>query len=306
MLKDRFGRAIDGMRISVTNRCNYRCFFCHNEGLRKEVNVELEPSDWGFLAKVGVELGIVDYKITGGEPLLRGDIVEIVDEINRAGGKVSVVTNGSLLWRYVHRLVGKVDHVNVSLFSLNPKLYVEVTGSPLEPVLDGLRTALDYGLKVKLNYVVTSLNLPEYVDIVNFAVKNGFDLNIIELIPLGLSKEDWSKLHVGLEDVARFLEHLSTAKKVKKLHNRTVYVLGNGVEIATITGYDNPAHCLNCTRIRVSPDGRIKTCLYVEQPCLNAYDKIVNRDRDGLIDVLKKAVQLREPFFRNKTAVSRL
>lgn len=296
MLVDKFGRRVDGFRISVTNRCNYRCFFCHKEGVGK-AGPELKPSDWGFLASVGVELGIREYKLTGGEPLLREDIVDIVRELWSAGGLVSITTNGSLLSQYASRLVDYVDHVNVSLHSLDPMIYYELTNGSLEKVLLGLIAAKDAGLKIKVNYVVTSMNISEFPSMIDFAAKHGFDLNVIELIPLGLSNADWAKLHVDLQSIENYLRNISIMVFNRELHNRVVFKLSSGINVSLIKGFCNPVHCLHCTRIRVTPDGMLKTCLYLDG-FIDAGRNIIERNKSGLIEDIHRAVLIREPYFK--------
>lgn len=296
MLIDRFGRKVDGFRISVTNRCNHECFFCHREGVSGDYE-ELKPSDWGFLAEVGVELGIIDYKLTGGEPLMRNDIVDIVRGIWNAGGSVSITTNGSLLSIYAKELVDYVDHVNVSLHSLDPVLFNKLTQGKLEDVLYGLEIARENGLRVKLNYVVNVYNMNEFRSMIRFAETYGFDLNIIELIPLGVDGSIWSSLHVDLGSVEKYLEASSIETFRRELHNRVVFKLSSGISVSLIKGFCNPIHCMSCTRLRVTPGGSIKTCLY-SNAIIDSRRNILERDRKGLIENIHKAVLIREPFFK--------
>lgn len=297
MLIDRFGRKVDGFRISVTNRCNYNCFFCHREGVFTS-SIELKPSDWGFFAEVGVELGITEYKLTGGEPLLRGDIVDITKMIRDAGGSVSITTNGSLLSRYARELVNYVDHVNVSLHSLDPELFNKITNGRLDDTINGLKLAKETGMRVKLNYVVTTLNTKEFYTILRFAEENGFDLNVIELIPLGLEKDEWARLHVDLSTIESFLEERSIRISTRELHERVMYFLPSGIKVSVIKGFCNPVHCMHCTRLRVTPSGVIKTCLYGGFSIDSSSKNIVERNRKGLIDDIQEAVLMREPFFK--------
>ncbi|MEM4690827.1 MAG: GTP 3',8-cyclase MoaA [Desulfurococcaceae archaeon] len=296
MLIDRYGRIVNGFRISITSKCNYNCFFCHREGV-DNTEFELKSSDWGFLASVGVELGILEYKLTGGEPLLRNDIVDIAREIWLSGGTVSLTTNGSLLSIYASKLVDYVDHVNVSLHSLDPRTYYDLTRGKLENVLVGLDVAKNVGLKIKINYVVTSINIHEFLNFIGFVEKHGFDLNIIELIPLGLSREDWLNLHADLNNIENFLKNVSVEVFNRELHNRVVFKLRSGIVVSLIKGYCNPIHCLHCTRLRVTPDGRFKTCLYLDK-YINARKNIIERNRRGLVEDILNAVLIREPYFR--------
>jgi cyclic pyranopterin phosphate synthase len=287
------------MRISVTLRCNHSCIFCHREGIFGARNRELSPSDWGFVARVSVKHDIRDYKITGGEPLIREDIVDIVHEIRSAGGKVSIVTNGSFLEKYARGFAEEgVDHINVSLHSLKPEVFKLITGGDLERVLRGIDEALNYGLKLKLDYVVLSYNISEFRDIIRFAEERGVDLNIIELIPLGLTLEKYKTLHTGLDEIIDYLEKNSVEKHIREFQSRPEYVLSSGIRVVIVKGWYNPELCMHCTRIRMTPDGYIKTCIFRNDTLVNARKAILERDEEGFVEALRKAVMLREPFFK--------
>ncbi len=301
MLIDKYGRPLTHMRISVTNRCNHECLFCHHEGINDQLYSELDFDDWVFVVDVAYSLGIKYYKITGGEPLLRSDIVDIVNGISSVGGLVSIVTNGSLLKHYAKDLSEtKLSHINVSLHSLRSDVFYRITRGYLDRVLEGIREALDYGIKVKIDYVVLSINIKEFRDILDFAERKGIDINIIELIPLGISREDYNRLHTPLDKIIDYLEKHSIEKHIREFQSRPVYILSSGVKAIVIKGFCNPELCMKCTRVRMTPDGRIKTCLFRNDNLVNAREYIVNRDREGLIEAFKKANMLREPFFKPK------
>ncbi len=301
VLIDRYGRPLTHMRISVTLRCNHSCVFCHREGITSMTQRELSSSDWGFVAEVGVLQGIKYYKLTGGEPLIREDIVDIVREIRSVGGIVSIVTNGSFLAKYASRLSEeKVDHVNVSLHSLNEKVFNIITRGKLEPVLKGIEEALNHGLKLKLDYVVLTYNADEFREIISYAEEKGIDMNIIELIPLGLAKNEYEKLHVPLDNIVAWLNENSVRVERKKFQSRPVYVLPSGIKVTVIRGFCNPEMCMNCTRIRMTPDGKIKTCIFRNDTLVDAREHVLNRDREAFIKDLEKANMMREPFFKQK------
>ncbi len=301
MFIDRYGRPVDQMRISVTLRCNHSCIFCHREGINGTEYKELTADDWGFVARVSVKNDIKYYKLTGGEPLVKDDIVEIVHNIREAGGIVSITTNGSLLSIYAKKLAEeKIDHINVSLHSLNSDIFREITRGNLERVLEGIDTALSYGIRLKLDYVVLTYNANEFIDIINYAESKGVDLNIIELIPLGLSKSEYYKLHLPLDKIIEYLEEKSVAKKIRKFQTRPVYIMPSGINVTVIKGWCNPDLCMRCTRIRMTPDGKIKTCIFRNDLLVDAWKEIKNRDENRFEKALKKAVDLREPFFKSK------
>ncbi len=300
VLVDRYGRPVTHLRISVTLRCNHECIFCHREGIFTNPIVELEPWEWGFVAKVGVKLGIVNYKLTGGEPLVRGDIHEIVEEIHNAGGKVSMVTNGSLLKYYADKLANAgLEQVNISLHSLNPYTFYEITRGRLEKVIEGIKSAKQAGIRVKIDYLVLSLNSKEYKDIIGFAEKHGLDLNIIELIPLGLVGEEYWKLHYPLKEIEEYLEKHSIKKYYREFQFRPTYVMPTGIKVSIVKGYGNPLLCARCTRLRATPDGKLKTCIYVNKT-VDMRPAIINRDEKQLEEKFREAVRLREPYFKFK------
>jgi len=299
VLIDRFGRALTHLRISVTLRCNHNCIFCHREGIDYVVSTELSAEDWGFVAKVSRELGIKYFKLTGGEPLVRKDIVDIVKYIVESGGEVSLVTNGSLLKHYISGLAeAGISYINVSLHSLKKDIFRRITGGNLDNVLEGIEEALKYNIPLKIDYLVLTYNKEEYLDIIKYAEKRGINLNIIELIPLGLSVNKYSELHYTLDDIIKYLEEHSLRKYHKDFQSRPEYIMPSGIKITVIKGFCNPDMCMRCTRIRMTPDGRIKTCLFRNDTLVNAREYIIMRDEKGLIESFKKANMLREPFFK--------
>ncbi len=298
MLKDRFGRPVTHVRLSVTNRCNYSCVYCHREGLTYS-SEELSPEDWDFFIRVATGLGLRYYKVTGGEPLLYGGIVDVISSVRRYGGIPSITTNGYLLKEFAEPLSrAGIDHINVSLHSLKRDVFAALTGyDALDKVLSGIREALNYGIKLKINYLVLKPNLSEIWSLLDFASSNGLDVNVIELIPLGVSKELYESLHVDLDGIVSYLETVSIKKHVEQFQNRTVYTLPSGIKVYVIKGYGNPLMCAGCSRIRVGPDGKLKLCIYREV-YLDLKQSIKARKEFEVMEILAKAVEAREPYFR--------
>jgi len=302
-LQDRYGRRVDNLRLIVTNRCNYHCIFCHKEGLVSAVNSEerLGPSDYGFLARVLRSVGVKYYKLTGGEPLLRRDVHEIIREIRPHAEEVSVTTNGSLLRDKAKLLAeSSVDRLNVSLYSMREDVYKYLTGGAgsLYSVLEGLKVALDYGIKVKLNFLVMKSNAGEILEVLRLAEKYGLDVNVIELIPLGVPINVYTREHVELNSIIKLLEKMAVKKVIRDFQNRSVYVLPSGIRVEVISGYGNPLMCSACTRLRLTPEGFIKTCLYVDKPYVDLYEAITTRNEAGVLEGFMRAISLREPYFK--------
>lgn len=304
VLKDRFNRCVDRFRVSVTLRCNYSCVFCHREGINEslELGEKLSPDDYGFFANVVKKYGINEYKLTGGEPLLRRDIHEIVANLRSTGARVSLSTNGYLLEEKARYLADAgLERINVSLHSLQEKTYQQLTNAPtkgLSKVLNGIYEAKSYGIAIKLNYIYMNSNQKEVFDIVRFAEKNGFDINLIELIPLGTPIHIFKQEHVPLSEIEKTLESFAEKVVSNPFQNRPIYYLPSGIKVTIIKGYANPYLCMNCTRLRLTPDGKIKTCIFIEKNYVDILKPIKERNEEGIVEGLKLAMYIREPYFK--------
>ncbi|RLE87260.1 MAG: GTP 3',8-cyclase MoaA [Thermoprotei archaeon] len=305
-LCDPYGRPLTHVRVTVTHRCNYSCVYCHGEGEYITYNNELSVYDYKLIARAIAELSIKFIKITGGEPLIRDDISDILRVFHEecSSSELSMVTNGYFLLDKLEDIVNYVDRINVSLPSLNRDTYAKITGkNGLDRVLKGLEKILDHGIKVKINTVVTRLNYSEIDKLVDYAHSLGVDLSLIELIPLGRGKAVYKVLHESLDEIEATVKSRSTSYYKRPLHNRTVYILPRGTKIEIVKSYGNPMFCRGCTRIRITADGRIKPCLMREDNLVDLRDilshKIPQDDKVALlIERFKKANLLREPFFK--------
>ncbi|MEM2005046.1 MAG: GTP 3',8-cyclase MoaA [Zestosphaera sp.] len=297
-LTDKYGRVVDRFRLSVTQRCNQACVFCHREGILKFEEESLTPEDYGFLAKVASRFSIKKHKLTGGEPLLRDDVVDIVRELRRFSDEVTLSTNGSLLKHKVRALLDAgLSRVNISLHSLREDVFAYIAKAPLKPVLEGFEEALDAGLKVKVNFVVMNVNAGEVNSLLDFAVSRGVSVNLIELVPLGVPAPLYAREHVDISEIEKVVEGRACRKYVGSFQNRPTYVLDNGTEVTLIRGYDNPHLCAGCTRLRLTPSGKFKVCIFREDTYIDASRAIKNRDEHSLSEVLRKVTLLREPYF---------
>lgn len=270
---DAYGRPFNNLRISVTNECNFRCIFCHIEGdpvgrpLRPgQLPPVMVPEEYGVVAKAAYMLGARSFKITGGEPLIRRDIVEIVGEIssNAPGSDVSMTSNGYLMNVYADKLAeAGLGRANISIHSLRRSRYKFITGvDGLERALKGFKAAYDAGLKLKINMVLLKgVNVDEVWSLAEMASSYDAVLQLIELHPVGMGARFFKQYFYPL---ARVEEELieSGAKVVRReLHNRPVYILPNGARIEVVKPFNNPIFCAGCTRIRVSPTGHLSPCL---------------------------------------------
>ncbi len=299
MVRDPYGREIKSVRISVTYRCNMNCIYCHKEGL-SNVSEEMTPEEIERIVRIMAKYGISKVKITGGEPLVRDDIVEIVHRISRISGikEVSMVTNGYYLEEYAYELKkAGLKRVNVSLDTLNPEKYRYITGcNCVDKVLRGIEKAYDAGLRpIKINVVLLKgINDGEIFEIIKRFSRDGFVVQLIELIN---SDDNFFKKHyLSLKDIEDYLEKISDKILIRELHARKRFFI-NGAEVETVRFIHNKEFCANCNRIRITPDGKFK-------PCLMRNDNLVDFlsymrsgcDDKKLEELFLEAVKRREPF----------
>ncbi len=297
MLIDSFGRRVTDLRISVTSRCNFSCIYCHNEGLghpplhADQKNGEMSPGEIGRYARIARELGIGSIKLTGGEPLVRRDLEEIVDRCVQHFSDISLTTNGSMLADRANtlRLAG-LKRVNVSLDSLDPEAFRDIRHGSLRPVVAGVKAALDAGLKpVKLNMVVmrqTIDHVPSMIDFVGGM--KGLKLQLIQFMPELVNHEEWSADMNGLKE---WLEAKADGVMTREMHHRRVYQL-NGAEIEVVDPVRNPEFCANCHRIRLRHDAMLKGCL-------NRNDDLISLrglDDDGMREAFRRVAANRVPY----------
>ena len=271
-LEDRFGRRIDYLRISVTDRCNLRCFYCMPKEGIPYISSEriLRYEEILQLADIFIEIGIKKIRITGGEPLIRRNIMWLLQELGKRSALEELVltTNGTRLSEYASGLVrAGVRRVNVSLDSLNAGTYERITGSNLhERVVQGIKDSLSLGLRVKLNIVaMRGINDAEYADFVRYGINNNIDICFIEIMP-----------HMHNNGIAKdlFIPRAETVKEIERqfslYHIRTgqdkitadVYGVKNSrITVGFISALSHP-FCFRCNKVRLMPDGTLKTCLY--------------------------------------------
>ncbi|MFW5920161.1 MAG: GTP 3',8-cyclase MoaA [Halanaeroarchaeum sp.] len=266
MLSDRFGREVTGVRISLTDRCNFDCVYCHNEGLgdtRGPMDArdhEMDTDDVVRFLEVAEEFDVEAVKFTGGEPMLRDDLEEIVRRTPDSM-EASLTTNGTFLPDRAEALVDAgLERVNVSQDALDPEAFAELTKSgAYDRVLEGVQAAVDAGLTpVKLNMVVfekTAGYVPEMVD--HVAENDGLQLQLIEYMPELAGRPDWA---VDIERVHGWLEEQADRIERREMHGRNRYFVDGGmVEIVDPVGHAD--FCAICHRVRVTHEGYLKGCL---------------------------------------------
>ncbi len=297
---DRFGRSIKGLRVSVTENCNFNCFYCHREGCPASSR-EMTPDEIGEIIGLGAKLGVEKIKITGGEPLLRDDIVDVVVAAMKPGIKeVSMTTNGALLPDKAHELAeAGLDRVNISLDTIDEEKFSRITrGGSLQKVNEGIDAALDSGLTpVKLNMVLLrGVNEDEVDPMIKFAAERGMILQLIELVDL--NGEDFKSYHKSFDDIERSLAARATAVRTRRLmQSRKRYVLPEG-EIEVVRPMHNTKFCANCHRLRLTPDGLLKPCLMRNDNLVDILSSLRRSDKEGAERAFLEAINRREPYFR--------
>jgi cyclic pyranopterin phosphate synthase len=304
VLADDHGREVSQVRVSLTDRCNFDCVYCHNEGLgdtrgpMEAQDHEMNTDDVVRFLEVAREFDVDAVKFTGGEPMLRGDLEEIIRRTPDAM-EVSMTTNGTFLPGRAPDLVDAgLERVNVSQDAIDKEAFAEITKSgAYDQVIEGVEAALDAGLDpVKLNMVVfepTAGYVPEMVD--HVAKNDGLRLQLIEYMPELVGRPEWGidigRVHDWLADQADRIE-------VREMHDRKRYWVsadnGSGEGMVEIVDpVENTDFCDNCHRVRVTHDGKLKGCL-------NRTDDLRpmgEMTRDEIRETFRETVANRVPYY---------
>ncbi|WP_053948638.1 GTP 3',8-cyclase MoaA [Halolamina sediminis] len=317
-LSDEFGREVTGVRVSLTDRCNFDCVYCHNEGLgdtrgpMEPGDDEMDTDDVVRFLDVVSEYGVDSVKLTGGEPMLRQDLEEIIrrapDEM-----EVSMTTNGTFLPGRAEDLKeAGLDRVNVSQDALDPDEFAEITKSgAYEKVMEGVQAAVDADLApVKLNMVVFE-HTAGYVEgmVEHVAENEGLQLQLIEYMPELTGRPEWNididRVHDWLDDIAEHVEH-------REMHYRKRYFVNpetaesvaaapqpseldefQGGMVEIVDPVENADFCANCGRVRVTHEGYLKGCL-------NRNDDLQSMgemSREEIRETFEQVVAERVPYY---------
>lgn len=268
-MKDKFGREIDYLRISVTDRCNLRCRYCTPQCNVKNVpyNELLSYDEIIILTEIFAGLGIKNVKITGGEPLLRNDLPDLIKKLKTVRGieQVTLTTNGTLLSENLDLLLeSKLDAVTISLDTLNPEKYKTITGrDELNNVIRAINRAIDSNMKTKINVVtLRDFNYDEIYDLAKMASMKPLDIRFIEMMPIGLGKnfEGYSR-----DDIMRILKKsLGEPEEIdEKIGNgpATYYKFPKLTGKIGFISAISHEFCDECNRVRLTCVGKLKTCL---------------------------------------------
>lgn len=298
-LIDSTGRRINYLRLSITDRCNMRCFYCmpHEGVLKTSHEAILSYEELLLVAETAASLGIEKVRITGGEPLVRSGVIDFLTHLSKISGlKHLVMTTNALL---LEKMAGDlfkagVQRLNVSLDSLNPRTFSEITrGGDLNQVLAGLDAAEKAGFpSPKINVVIMAgVNDSEIFDFVEFARKRGNAVRFIEYMPV-VKEEGWQRYCISGEKVLQKISERYSLEPIEKESNsgpsRNFRIPGANGSIGIITAVSGH-FCETCNRIRITSTGKAKGCLFSDKATdLLAYLRPV--DRKGLKEAVSKIV----------------
>lgn len=271
---DRYGRVINYLRISVTDRCNLRCCYCMPEGVQDVgmKNILTFEEIWEIV-RTGVSLGITHIRITGGEPLMRKGCVDLIRGIREIPGveTITMTTNGVLLENYGKQLKeAGVDGVNISLDTLDPEEFYKITGKrELQEVLAGIRAAKTAGLPVKLNAVNRKELDP--IPLVRYAQEENLPIRFIEMMPVGYGKKyvgrSNEELRETLEAVCGNAECMTNWEELSRMGSGpAVYYQFSDLKVPV--GFISAIHgkfCDTCNRVRLTAEGYLKLCLCYDE-----------------------------------------
>ncbi|MGZ7096782.1 MAG: GTP 3',8-cyclase MoaA [Methanobacterium sp.] len=306
-VSDKYQRPIISLRISITNRCNVRCFYCHHDGIIPQ-SYEMTPDEIARVAKVAADIGVQKIRLSGGEPLIRDDIIEIIEKISKIGFKdIALTTNGTLLGKYAEKLKSAgLNRVNVSFDTLNPETYRFITKKNyILHAKEGIKKASEAGLyPVKVNMVVMKgINSSEIWDMFQFCKKNNAILQLIELLKTDNCPENsfYDEYHFNMDGVEEELSKIADDVKTRPfMQDRKKYYVEGG-EIEIVKPMDNTQFCKNCTRIRITPEGKIKPCLLRNDNLVDLLKPMhLGYSDDDLKKLFLKAIADREPYFTGK------
>ena len=271
-LIDQFSRPINYLRISVTDRCDLRCVYCMKEKmtfLPKNEILTLEEVE--RLCDNFIELGVKKIRLTGGEPLVRTDIIKLIKRLNLKKkntnlNEITLTTNGTLLKKFAKELKeGGIDRINVSIDTINPKKYNEITRfGNLEKVISGIKEAAKNNIKVKINTVaIKDFNENELEELIFWTDKLKIDITFIEVMPM--AETDIGR-YLQYAPLDKIYDKLNIKFNFKKLDKNTggPAVYYSGTNISNTIGFITPMtnnFCASCNRVRITSTGKLYMCL---------------------------------------------
>lgn len=301
-ITDRFGRRLTYLRVSVTDRCNFRCKYCmpDSEFTRLKCEDILRYEDILFIAEIFASFGVNRIRITGGEPLVRKGLCGFLSGLSKIKGinEIMMTTNGALLRKYADALAGSgVTRLNISLDSLKGERNKYITGfDKTADILEGIKAAGKAGLTpIKVNSVIIrGFNDDEIGDFARLSAEYGVICRFIEFMPIGNS-ENWNKDSIvsGGEILDRLKEFEPVEMKRDMNTGPAVnYRLNNGGIIGIITPISKH-FCDSCDKVRLTADGKIRPCLLSDRE-IDIREAVKKRDGDKITYLIKKSLNVKD------------
>lgn len=303
-LVDPFGRQIDYLRISVTDRCDFRCTYCMDEDVTfLPKNHILSLEELALTAKTFIKMGVKRIRITGGEPLVRKNVLWLLESLASTAGleELTITTNGSQLKKLGQSLYDAgVSRLNVSLDTLKEELFHKLTRrDKFSQVIEGIQTIANIPFKTnKINSVILKgQNDDEILDLTQFALSHGMDISFIEEMPLGVIT-DHNRLTTYMssdEVIAQLEQKYQLLSSTSQTSGPTKYynLVGEKNRIGVISPHSHN-FCASCNRVRMTVEGRLLLCLGNEHSLdLKPYIRAINHDGLTLEDAIIKALALK-------------
>ncbi|WP_319370348.1 GTP 3',8-cyclase MoaA [uncultured Ilyobacter sp.] len=290
-MRDLHGRVINYLRISLTENCNLSCIYCRPDKCIEAKKDFMTKREVVSIVEAMAELGVKKVRFTGGEPLLRKDITEIISEVSKIDGidDIALTTNGIFLAEKAKELKDAgLMRVNVSIDTLEKEKYRGLTGGNLDMVLEGIKRAEQEGLHpVKLNVVLMkSYNSEEIENFVKITVEKEMDVRFIELMPMGSSVRWIEKEYLSSQEVLNRCPRLQIVEKDYAASPSLLYKFPEGKGRVGIINTISNKFCDSCNRVRITPSGKLKLCLHS------------NKEID-LLGALRKDEDILELFRKN-------
>jgi cyclic pyranopterin phosphate synthase len=311
VLRDRYGRIVTYLRVSITDRCNLRCFYCLPRDCgRSRAAEQLSFDELAAVVAAGVGLGINKIRITGGEPLVRPGVVEFVRTLRSLPGitDLALSTNGTLLSEYAVALkAAGLMRINISLDSVRPAVFRAISGrNDLDRVCAGIAAARSANLQpIKLNVVVMrGVNDDELPAILEFAAQQGAQVRFIEYMPLGVGQR-WESSYVSRTEILeRIQPHLKAEPPRRQPGDTaTYYALHTGGDVGIISPV-SCRFCDLCNRLRLTADGKLRPCLTIEGEVDLQQALLPQVSPEALVECFHTAVAGRPEIGRYRTAES--
>ncbi|WP_127716386.1 GTP 3',8-cyclase MoaA [Halobacteriovorax sp. HLS] len=293
-LVDQHGRHIHKLRLALLDACNFRCIYCMPDDPKfmHKKNL-LSSQELISLATHLVDLGIDEIRLTGGEPTLRSDLLEIIRGLDKLNlSKLGLTTNGQHMAKLLPELKNTTcKHLNFSLDSLNKVGFQKMTGSPhLEKVLESIFMAKELGFNVKINAVLMKgFNDKEIEDFIDFSGRYDIEVRFLELMRIGEARESFEKKFVSADEIIERLKKFSSITPISLPIDSTSFnfTLSNGANIGIIASESKP-FCTGCSRLRLSADAILRPCLM-----MNEGYSLRGKDRNEISDLLHKTMSLK-------------